>query len=215
MSDKITTNPDVGMGELKAHDEGIHSPLKRTVSDESVAMDGTDYREILPKPSNDPNDPLNWSWAEKHRVMLLVAFMAFQGPFDSASPAAGFLEQAPDYHTSIPSMLDAVGAQAIMLGVGGLLWVPLSNRYGRSPIYIAGAVVATLGSLGCALANNLGAFIGARVGFLQNLLDHSVLTEQVVNGLGCSASMSVGALTVKDLFFIHGKSRLILRVPFC
>ncbi|KIX05595.1 uncharacterized protein Z518_06467 [Rhinocladiella mackenziei CBS 650.93] len=195
MSDQVATNPPIGAVHLEApHGLVASSPdLKRTVSEGSVAMDGTDYREILPKPSNDPNDPLNWSWAQKHVVLLLVALMAFQGPFDAASPASGFLEQAPVYHTSVPSMLDSVGAHAVMAGAGGLLWVPLSYRYGRSPIYTAGAVVATLGALGCALANDLPAFCGARV----------------VNGLGCSASMSIGALTVKDLFFIHERGQKI------
>ncbi|OQU96344.1 hypothetical protein CLAIMM_02441 [Cladophialophora immunda] len=177
MSDNIAANPEPSAAHFEAPlGAAVKSitHLKRIPSEESIEMDGTDYRDVLPRPSTDPNDPLNWSWTEKHLVLFMVAAMAFQGPFDSASPAAGFLEQAPAYHVEIPDMLDSVGAQAIMLGVGGILWVPLSNHYGRSPIYLAGAVVATLGCLGCSLANSLGAYCGARV----------------VNGLGCSASMS-------------------------
>jgi MFS family permease len=95
--------------------------------------------------------------------MGLVAFMAFQGPFDSASPAAGFVEQSKAFGVPTAKMLDSIGPHAIFLGIGGLLWVPLAHRYGRSPIYVCAAAVATLGALGCALSNSLGAFIGARV----------------------------------------------------
>ncbi|KAJ9634830.1 hypothetical protein H2204_006063 [Knufia peltigerae] len=165
--------------------------LKPIATQASVGIDGTDYREILPIPSKDPNDPLNWSWTQKHVVLVLVAFMAFQTPFDAASPASGFLEQAVAFNTSVPSMLDSVGAHAVTTGVGGLLWVPLSYRYGRTPVYTAGAVVALLGTLGCSLSNNLGAYCGSRV----------------VNALGCSASLSIGPLTVKDLFFLHERGQ--------
>jgi len=31
---------------------------------------------LLPQPSDNPNDPLNWSWRKKHMVLLAVSFGA-------------------------------------------------------------------------------------------------------------------------------------------
>jgi hypothetical protein len=165
MSDQIATVYPVRATHLEDPHPSMEAStdLKQVPTQASVEMDGTDYREILPRPSNDPNDPLNWTWTQKHVVLLLVAVMAFQTPFDAASPASGFLEQAVAFHTPVPSMLDSVGAHAVTVGLGGLLWVPLSYRYGRTPVYTAGAVVASLGAVGCSLSNNLGAYCGSRV----------------------------------------------------
>ncbi|RFU29413.1 hypothetical protein B7463_g6927, partial [Scytalidium lignicola] len=167
----ITNNDDQATSK---ESDTVH--LEHTTTRATQEMDGSDYHTLLPKPSNDPNDPLNWTWTEKHITLAVVACMAFQGAFDVASPAAGFIQQAEAFNVPVVSMLDSVGVNAICLGIGSFIWLPLGNTYGRRPIFIAAGVVATLGALGCALANNLGAFIGARA----------------VNGLGCSASMTLG-----------------------
>jgi MFS family permease len=89
--------------------------------------------------------------------------MAFQGPFDAGSPTSSFYPQAAAYGAPVSEMLDVIGPFGVGLGIGALIWAPLANMYGRTPIYLAAAVVACLGALGCALANNIGPYIGARV----------------------------------------------------
>lgn len=96
--------------------------------------------------------------------------MAFQGAFGVGSANAGFIEQSAVYHVPVVSMLDSVGVAAVCLGVGSFFWLPLGNTYGRRPIFMVSAVIATLGALGCALSNTLGAFIGSRVSRLYHTI---------------------------------------------
>jgi MFS family permease len=131
--------------------------------------------------------------------------MAFQGPFNAGSATSGFYPQAAAYGVPAPEMLDVIGPFGVGLGIGALVWAPLSNMYGRTPVYLGAAIVACLGALGCSLANNIGAYIGARVS--SPLLVSCVwklINCEVICALGCSASMSLGSSAVRDLFFVHG-----------
>lgn len=89
--------------------------------------------------------------------------MAFHGPFDGASPAAGLVEQGEDYNVAVVAMVNSVSVQAICLGLGSFLWVPLATTYGRRPVYLAAGIVAAFGQLGCALSNGLPGWIASRV----------------------------------------------------
>lgn len=40
---------------------------------------------LVPQPSSDPNDPLNWSTFKKHSILLIVALAAFGGDFQSGA----------------------------------------------------------------------------------------------------------------------------------
>jgi hypothetical protein len=49
---------------------------------------------LIPQPSNDPNDPLNWSQLRKNIVLLVVSFAAFLPDYGSATGAVTLLPQA-------------------------------------------------------------------------------------------------------------------------
>lgn len=50
-----------------------------------LAADG--HTRLIPQPSDDPNDPLNWSWRKKHMILFVVAAAAFLPDYSSASGA--------------------------------------------------------------------------------------------------------------------------------
>lgn len=57
-----------------------------------VAKDG--HTRLIPQPSDDPNDPLNWSKRRKHIILFIVSFIAFLPDFGSATGAVTLLPQA-------------------------------------------------------------------------------------------------------------------------
>ncbi len=57
-----------------------------------VAKDG--HTRLIPQPSDDPNDPLNWSWGTKHLVLFIVSITAFLPDYGSATGAVTLLLQA-------------------------------------------------------------------------------------------------------------------------
>lgn len=57
-----------------------------------VAKDG--HTRLIPQPSDDPNDPLNWSWWKKHIILLVISWTAFTPDYGSAAGAAVLITQA-------------------------------------------------------------------------------------------------------------------------
>lgn len=57
-----------------------------------LAEDGR--TRLIPQPSDDPHDPLNWSWAKKHYILFIVAFAAFLPDYGSATGAVTLIPQA-------------------------------------------------------------------------------------------------------------------------
>ena len=57
-----------------------------------LAKDGR--TRLIPQPSDDPHDPLNWSWVKKHCILFIVAFAAFLPDYGSATGAVTLIPQA-------------------------------------------------------------------------------------------------------------------------
>jgi hypothetical protein len=57
-----------------------------------LAKDG--HTVLIPQPSDDRNDPLNWSWAKKHLVLFVVSFVSFLPDYGSATGAVTLIPQA-------------------------------------------------------------------------------------------------------------------------
>lgn len=55
--------------------EGLGDLQVLKTSDSGTLKLASDGRTVLiPQPSDDPKDPLNWSWAKKHLVLLSLVF---------------------------------------------------------------------------------------------------------------------------------------------
>lgn len=53
---------------------------------------------LVPQPSDDPNDPVNWSWTKKHLLLFTVAWGALCADFTSAGGIPCIFLQAADWH---------------------------------------------------------------------------------------------------------------------
>lgn len=49
---------------------------------------------LIPQPSDDPDDPLNWSSVKKHVMLLIVSFTALLPDYGSATGAVTLIPQA-------------------------------------------------------------------------------------------------------------------------
>lgn len=64
-------------------DQGYILDASETSTDVKLAKDG--HTVLIPQPSDDPCDPLNWSIARKHVVLVIMSAAAFLPDYGSAT----------------------------------------------------------------------------------------------------------------------------------
>ncbi|KKY32686.1 putative mfs multidrug transporter [Diaporthe ampelina] len=149
-----------------------------------------DRDTFLPRPSEDPKDPLNWALSLKVAVLTQVCLLAALGTINTAIINPAYSQLAHDFDITIVQASYQTTVVITLNGIGPFLWVPLANAYGRRPIYLFTTLLGFVSILGSAYARTYGQLIGARV----------------VNGL-FPAAMALGPSTVVDCFFFHERGR--------
>lgn len=93
------------------------------------------------------------------RADLLVTVMTATVAFCSSIHTAAIPAVAKDLHCSI--IISTLGVSTFLLGfaVGPLIYAPLSEIYGRNPIYRITFLLFVLFNLGCALSPNIAALL--------------------------------------------------------
>ena len=70
---------------------------------------------------------------------------------------------ARDFQTDYALVNLSIAGYLAITAVLQLIMGPLSDRYGRRPVILAGLAIFVLASLGCALATGIWAFLGFRI----------------------------------------------------
>ncbi|KAH6957397.1 major facilitator superfamily domain-containing protein [Fusarium avenaceum] len=161
----------------------------------------TDSIILIPTPTNDPNDPLNWPKPYRVYIAVLVSFAIFFGNFLAAGPTVAILNITTDYFGSASSDLDSNIAKAayfftttaLLQGVSNLLWLPLIVKFGRRPVYVASFTLYTA----------VVAWAGGATSF------NSELGARIMMGVASGAAECLAPLTISDLFFVHERGTIM------
>lgn len=86
---RIRVNRDA-VGDDVGYVLDVHQ-LRTSDKDVKTAADGRTV--LLPQPSADPNDPLNWSFRKKHVTLVVISVVAFMPDFGSSSGVVTLLPQ--------------------------------------------------------------------------------------------------------------------------
>ncbi|KAF2457508.1 major facilitator superfamily domain-containing protein [Lineolata rhizophorae] len=169
-----------------------------------LAKDG--HTVLVPQPSDDPNDPLNWSPFKKHMILFIVGLAAFCGDFGSGAGIPCIVPQAQEWGMTPYHVNFAGNLNVLMLGIGGLLWIPLFASWGRGPVLFWTQVSGSLFTLGCAVTDDFDTFYGLRA----------------MMGLTLTVCQVLGLSYIKDMFYFHEHARKIgiwaamfLLSPYC
>lgn len=124
------------------------------------------------------------------RVLTLVILGSLTtfGPMAIDLYLPAFPDVAADLGVSVMTVPLTLTAAMLGLGLGQVVYGPLSDRFGRKRPLIAGLVLFTIASVACALAPDFGVLLAMR--FLQSL--------------GGSAGVVIARAIVRDLY--RGKS---------
>ncbi|KAK0886973.1 hypothetical protein LTR02_017664 [Friedmanniomyces endolithicus] len=156
-----------------------------------LARHGTLYLE--PMPSEDPADPYNWPRWKAFVNLSLVSFHALMIGFMTGGPIAAFSNLADDLDISITTASYSVSVQILLLGLAPLFWGPLSERYGRRPIWLVSTLLSAVCNVGCATSKTFGQLMVARI------------FQSVFN----APAGAIGTAVVVELFFAKELSQKI------
>ena len=147
---------------------------------------------LQPRPTPDPNDPLNWSKLRKAVNYGLVCYYVL---WTFVQLDIGFTAWGPiieELNLSIDTLNAGAAINYGGLGIGCIFFIPFVHKYGRRPLYIISVLLQFVSCIWQAEVYDRGNLLGA------NLL----------SGLGGAISETVVQITIADVFFVHEHATL-------
>lgn len=108
---------------------------------------------------DDPENPQNWKRTSRWYYTGVASLLVFNATFASSSPG-GIVEKVMKEFT-FSAEVATLMISLFVAGycVGPLFWGPLSEIYGRKPVFVVSFIVYTAFQIGCALSPNTGALL--------------------------------------------------------
>lgn len=164
---------------------------------------------LIPTPSKDPNDPLNWSRRKKYYSAFIICLAMMICNFLAAGPTIAIVETAMEFFPSSKLNPNGLGpainktayfftTTALMQGTGNLIWMPLVNKYGRRPIYIISYTIYLACAIWASVTTGYGSFLASRI----------------LMGFGSGAAETMAPLSIADIFFLHERG-LVMAMYSC
>ncbi|RAQ99104.1 MFS general substrate transporter [Stemphylium lycopersici] len=121
-----------------------HKDIDLIPGTEIVNDDGTAKKVLVPKPSSDPRDPLNWSRRWKLMVMASQWLFTWISVTGALSIAPMFPLLGAEFHLNNNQLAMLTGITVITLGFANFIIVPLSNIFGRRAVSLVFSVLILL-----------------------------------------------------------------------
>ncbi|KAF8687127.1 MFS general substrate transporter, partial [Rhizoctonia solani] len=150
VDDNRPNNDPGDVGEVIAPGEESAQEIKDEKGDPFlVQWDGPD----------DPANPKNWSRMFRWYITALGGVAVLNATFASSAPSGIEGQLIRDFNLSTIVAILTISLFVVGYCVGPLLWGPLSENYGRRPIFLIGFVVYTGFQIGGALAPNIASVL--------------------------------------------------------
>ncbi|KAL8840334.1 MAG: hypothetical protein Q9170_001349 [Blastenia crenularia] len=165
----------------------------KAVTQQGLQLSRDQQNILIPQPSADPHDPLNWSQGRKNLILFIISATALLADYGSATGAVTLIPQAQIWQMSPDEVNHSQVGNLFMLGAGGIIVVALAAFFGRLPVFFWFATLAFVTAAWCAGATSFESFFAARV----------------LNGLFSTVAQGGGLMLIKDMFFLHEHARKI------
>ncbi|RCH98226.1 hypothetical protein CU098_010569, partial [Rhizopus stolonifer] len=133
---------------------------------------------------NDPECPYNWSPSYRWFFTICVASLVVSAAFGSSVITGDLYGVSRSFGCSQEVAILQVSLMVFGFMIGPLLWSPLSEIYGRKPIYIVALGIYTIFNIPCAVAKNI----------------ETVLVCRFFGGFFASVALTLAGGSISDLF---------------
>ncbi|KAL2200312.1 major facilitator superfamily domain-containing protein [Corynascus similis CBS 632.67] len=145
---------------------------------------------LVPQPSDDPNDPLNWPLWKRDLITFILSMVAIFATCLGPILAANTLTLGLYYVTSFAKIADLTGWYLLGVGVGAFIFVPSGRIWGKRHLFVGGTLLLVV----------TAAWGGASQG------EHnyrSMVAARVFQGIATAPFESLVNAAVGDLYCVH------------
>ncbi|KAL5363786.1 major facilitator superfamily domain-containing protein [Aspergillus floccosus] len=147
---------------------------------------------LVPQPSDDPNDPLNWPLWKRDVTLFILSLVAVLCATTSSIMASNTVTIALHYGKSFTSVALLTGYHLCGTGVSGILIVPTARVWGKRHLFLLGNILMVASS----------AWAGASAGNYQSLL-----WARIFQGVALAPFEALVNACVGDLFYVHERGK--------
>ncbi|KAH7026872.1 major facilitator superfamily domain-containing protein [Macrophomina phaseolina] len=181
----INTSEEKVPGTVSLIDEGVGDTSRRL----KHATGKNAHIVLVPQPSEDPNDPLNWPLWKKdvtYAIVFIATIIFAAVPAPMLAPATVVLSTI--LGVTLDEVAELSGYQLLLVGCFGPIVSALARKYGKRPQFIFAAVMGVIGTGICIAAHE----------------DYdALLAGRLVQGLGTTAFESLSVAFLGDIYFVH------------
>lgn len=91
-------------------------------------------------PSEDPNDPLQWSNARKTSILIICAVYSFLGNSALVGPSVYINTYSEEFGITSNEASGLISYANLAFGFGSLILVPLYHKVGRRPVMLGSLI---------------------------------------------------------------------------
>ncbi|KAK4075750.1 hypothetical protein Trihar35433_2310 [Trichoderma harzianum] len=143
--------------------------------------------ELVPRPSDDPEDPLNWSHRRKYLAVAMVNIYTMGIAICFTLQNSVLADITHDTGISTEHLVQATGVTFLVCGWGCLVIQPLALTYGRRGMYLISMLVTVPLMVWSAYSTSTGEWYAHRILF----------------GLVNSPIEALPEVSIPDIFFAH------------
>ena len=161
----------MGLGVLEDH-HLEHVPGTVIISDkaQNLNVDGAKHSTgrdadivLVPQPSNDPNDPLNWPQWKKEMCMVIISGAALMGTVIYCTILPAELILSDYFDQSLTQVSLATGSHVMGIGCITFFVCAATKKWGKRPVFLFSAIGLCLTCIWGAASQSWASFFAARV----------------------------------------------------
>ena len=144
---------------------------------------------LIPRPSSDPDDPLNWTYRRKLLAVSMSYLYVLGTGIATSLQYSVLADITADTGISTADLVQGTGVMFLFFGWCCLFWQPIALTYGRRGVYLITMFLTIPIMVWTAYSNSLGEWYAHRV----------------LIGIVVSPIESLSEVTCFDLFFAHNR----------
>lgn len=145
---------------------------------------------LNPTPSDDPDDPLNWTPRRKWTAVACVLIYTLGACIPTAAIYSVLPNIEANTNITLSELNNGTGYMFLFLGLGCLIFQPLALQFGKRPIYLFSMLATALICVWPPYTKSNGEWVASKI----------------LQGFVGSSMESLPEISMSDLFFEHERS---------